>query len=967
MEETTQSVVDAHQGELDRLTVLFPNARSQGFFRKHLLARVPPSSWLPSLMTLDEWVFSWCAMSRVSDLEATAKLYSLYLEHSKRTGNQDPEKFEGFLPLGRTLLNDFEDIDQSGSDPDHLLLNVADLESLNERFPYLSERDLEIVKKFWKTTSDFQRGNRTLQMWKLFLGLYHGFRSWAVEHRTGYRGTIYSLFLERVEQWDLSDKHFAFVGFNALTGLEESIFKWFVQKGKGSVYWDVDSYYMGKGNFEAGRILKKYRRDPILGGTFPSPLPERIGGRGDIRITAATRWVGQVKALVHDLLALSSSDGFEPSDCLIVLPEDVGILPLVRSLPDRFSKVNISTRYPLRRTPLYQLFSLLSNANVEYEKRNKASVAEIILEVVKNPCFIQFQPLPDSKTLDDLRKSLGGMRTQGPPASGFIGGCFQKFLPKFTPLGFLFSFQPDPFKYFDSVIKGILQQKSFFHKQHQRDTLEQMSQKLEEIQRIGSKFDIELDHGFIHSQMDSIFGSISAPIGGGDLDSLHILSIPETRNLDFKYVFILNVNENSWPPSQSYSTFIPPAIRQVFGLRTGEDRDVIYAYLFYRLLHRAHTVWIYYNSITDSKQRVGEKSRFVQQLEMEFPIPPLSGSVSNPLLVDHPASITIKRDADILEALQEYLLPQDAEGSRPSRSFSPSALIEYLDCRLKFYFHNVLGLREQQQVRTEESPSLFGTLFHEIMKDLYGNNLDEILRFVESADPSGSMVRLVEGVVEKCANRRMGFAGGKSPSAGYRLIVTHVLCEVVRQVVSKDLSNRVPEIRSLEKRHSALFRFPLQGKEERAELAGWIDRVDRVGQTMRIIDYKTGKVRRDFPSIRSLFDREHTNRNKSVFQVFLYCMIVAQQPPGESGEPIQPVLYSTKNAFGDDFGLPIEMREPRSRQGVEVLDFRVFQEEFSKELAGLICEIFDPSQPFDQTTDLKTCGYCPYATICRRG
>ena len=55
-------------------------------------------------------------------------------------------------------------------------------------------------------------------------------------------------------------------------------------------------------------------------------------------------------------------------------------------------------------------------------------------------------------------------------------------------------------------------------------------------------------------------------------------------------------------------------------------------------------------------------------------------------------------------------------------------------------------------------------------------------------------------------------------------------------------------------------------------VSGKIDRVDRKGDLIRVIDYKTGKDRLDFENVESLFRRDN-KRNKAAFQTMLYALL----------------------------------------------------------------------------------------------
>ena len=55
----------------------------------------------------------------------------------------------------------------------------------------------------------------------------------------------------------------------------------------------------------------------------------------------------------------------------------------------------------------------------------------------------------------------------------------------------------------------------------------------------------------------------------------------------------------------------------------------------------------------------------------------------------------------------------------PNALFSPSALNTYLDCRLKFYYRYVAGLKAPDEVSAEIDSALFGTIFHRSAELVY--------------------------------------------------------------------------------------------------------------------------------------------------------------------------------------------------------------------------------------------------------
>jgi hypothetical protein len=141
-------------------------------------------------------------------------------------------------------------------------------------------------------------------------------------------------------------------------------------------------------------------------------------------------------------------------------------------------------------------------------------------------------------------------------------------------------------------------------------------------------------------------------------------------------------------------------------------------------------------------------------------------------------------------------------------------------------------------------------------------------------------------------------------------------------------------------------------------VGGHIDRADRKDGRIRVIDYKTGSDDLSFDSVAALFGRGQKH-NKAAFQTFLYAFVVHQQFPDE---PIQPGLFNRRNLFEENFVFGHSLGRSRSIIG----DARPFLPEFETHLHQLIAEVFDPDQPFSQTTDIKKCQFCLYKSMCRR-
>jgi hypothetical protein len=144
-------------------------------------------------------------------------------------------------------------------------------------------------------------------------------------------------------------------------------------------------------------------------------------------------------------------------------------------------------------------------------------------------------------------------------------------------------------------------------------------------------------------------------------------------------------------------------------------------------------------------------------------------------------------------------------------------------------------------------------------------------------------------------------------------------------------------------------------------LGGKIDRIDRVGKVLRVIDYKTGGARQEFPSLDSLFDTGERNRNAAAMQTLLYAWLAGTSYPGEQ---ILPGLYVMKALFEEQFDPALVMKG--GEQGGRVDAFGEIEEDFVEQLKGVLQRLYDAENPFTQRENDQKCTYCDFAELCSR-
>ncbi len=290
------------------------------------------------------------------------------------------------------------------------------------------------------------------------------------------------------------------------------------------------------------------------------------------------------------------------------------------------------------------------------------------------------------------------------------------------------------------------------------------------------------------------------PFTGEPLKGLQVMGVLETRNLDYRNVFVLSMNEGAFPSSNNSSSYIPFNIRRAYGLPTVEHQDAMYAYLFYRMLQRSENIFLFYNSETDVLGQ-GEMSRYLQQLVYE------SGLIIEKKILNIPIRprplipIIVKKDEALLEKLVKL-----SEGNRMFSGISPSALNTYMECRLRFYLRYVAKIKEPDEVEEDLDARILGIFFHEVM-ELFYKDIAERKRskLIEADDLVGA-----EAVIDKLIDKVFINAYRLDPEKqvqyeGQRLVVREVVRRFAHRILEMDKSYAPFVMEALEQGGSPLY------------------------------------------------------------------------------------------------------------------------------------------------------------------
>lgn len=954
--ELSEQLYQQYKDNLQDVTLVFPNRRAGLFFRKYLAQQIERPVWAPQILSIDDFVKS---VSVLQSADQLTLLFILYDAYAKASPKQ--ETFDQFYYWGEMLLGDFDDIDKYMVRAADLFVDLKNQKDIELQFQYLTEEQVAIIRRFWNSFSEKPSKHQEgfLRVWNILEKVYVQFKAQLKEEGIGYDGMIFREVAERIvkEDFEYAGRQVVFAGFNALTKAEEVIIASMVEKAGATMYWDLDRYYFDDDNQEAGYFLRRYARHKVMGGTFPKDVPDNfMRGEKQVEMVGVPLAVGQAK-LVGELL--ESVDKDNPERTAIVLPDEHLLFPVLHALPEAFGDINITMGYPLRDTALNGFLEHVLNLqqHAQESKSGKVTLYHAhVVSLLKHPYFLDFDPIQANAVIQNIESTnMVRVALEDMPKGGLFGKVFQQVKDTETTFEYLLEILGwihHAMRGEDEVDRVVkVEQEYVYH----------FYTHLKRLKEIAKERKVVLTMPTFLKLFRQIVYGLKLPFSGEPLNGLQVMGVLETRNLDFDNVYILSMNEGNFPPGINQSSFIPFNLRKGYSLPTYEHQDAIYAYSFYRLLQRAKKVVLFYNTESGLKTG-GEMSRFLYQLQYEAPLEVQERVLSNPIKVPAPKPITIAKDTRVLGLLETY-----CEGG--GSMLTPSAFNTYLDCRLKFYFRYVVRMYESDSMQEEIDAPAFGNLFHNMMEKFYTNLCNQKgSKLVEPQDLDNDAL-LYAALEDSFMEHYHWQSREEVHFEGRNLIVRDIILKMGKRILKNDQAYAPFEILRIENSKEAYtMAVPINtGQGERqVRVKGIIDRVDLKDGVVRVLDYKTGKDEKRFDSVPALFDRTDKKRNKAAMQTLMYSLLYAENE-ADHGHVVTPGLYNVRELFTAGFDVHLRQRdEVVSRNSTPIVDARVLLPEVKSEMQKLLEEVFDTGVPFDQTDNLRTCEYCPYAGICHR-
>ena len=943
------------EGNLAHTAVVFPNKRAGLFFNEYLAQESDSPIWSPAYVSISELFRSLSPWEVGDPVKLVCELYKIF-----RRETQSTETLDDFYFWGEMLISDFDDADKNRVDTDKLFSNLQDLRNIMDDYTFIDDEQEEAIRQFFQNFSIERRTalkERFISLWNVLGNIYKGFRESLASQNIAYEGMMYRHVIEHLNVDKLPYEKYVFVGFNVLNKVEHTLFTQLKDAGKAVFYWDYDEFYMKENRqavtHEAGEFIRRNLRD------FPSPLSgelfKNLSKPKEVHYIASSTENAQARYLPQWIRNNLTTPEKETA---VVLCNEALLQPVLHSLPAEVKHVNITMGFPLSQTPVYSfLIALLELHTHGFNFKSGRYTFQSVVTLLKHPYTRQltgqaellekeltrnnrFYPLPGELGKDEFLTRLFT------PLSGNLNLCIRLSETLQQVAGI-----------YQANTSGTEDTDAF--NQLYRESLFKAYTTINRFRTLIEEDELTVQSETFRRLLVKVLSTTNIPFHGEPAIGMQVMGVLETRNLDFRHLVLLSVNEGQLPKSGGDSSFIPYNLRKAFGMTTIEHKIAVYAYYFYRLLQRAERITLIYNTSSDGLNR-GEWSRFMLQFLIEWPHPITRQFLEAGQSPQGTSPITVEKTPDVMRRMQSLF---DVRAN-PKAKFSPSALNYYLDCPLKFYYRYVAGLSAPDEVSAEIDSATFGSIFHyaaeHIYKDLTTHGkvinkeaLETLLR---------NEVKLQDYVDTAFKKLFFNVPQNEKPEYnGVQLINSAVIARYLKQLLQNDLRYAPFTFIASEMEVDEPIDIQTPKGVIKSRIGGIIDRMDSKDGTLRIVDYKTGGDADTPPHVESLFIPDK-KRSNYVFQTFLYAAIMCRKQPTMK---IAPALLYIHRAATETYSPVIQMGEPRKpKEAVE--DFSKYEKEYRERLQGLLEEIFNPEKSFTQTEIIEKCTYCDFKALCKR-
>ena len=905
-------LIENYSDTLSDTIVVLPNKRAKIFLIEALKKQVDRNILSPEIISIEDFVQNIAGIRTVDPIELLFEFYEVYLSITDKANQQS---FELFANWAKTLLQDFNEIDRYLLDPTHVLSYLKDIEDI-KRWGIEVENKTPLIEKY-------------IDFWKLLPNYYQSLYNHLFNNGIGYQGLIYREAVNNLNHFSdsIQKKLFLFAGFNALNAAEEKIIQHLIASGQAKIYWDVDQTFLNDPYHDAGLFVRRFKESWKHYKSNPFEwIVDDFSQSKNIHVIGTPKTIGQAKiagSIIENVINTNPADKLDK--VAVVLGEENLLVPLLYSLPASVGALNITMGYSSKNNPAQILIAKLFKMHTNALSRNNSSYVfyyKDVLDILTHPLvepyaktgglvsvinannytFITHHKLMELNVIpSDLFLLLFKKWESGSiPVLESISSLLQTIKNNLSND----NEEEKITKAFVFAIFKVINKLITYYSRHQH---------IDKIETLYAIYKQVIDLAEVSFE-------------GEPLNGLQIMGVLESRVLDFDTVIVTSMNEGKFPAGKSQNSFIPYDVKRELGLPTFKEKDAIYTYHFYHLLQRAKNIYLLYNTESEGLD-AGEKSRFITQLEVEKQVNHnLTHEIYNAVLPETAyQSKVIPKSESVMLRLKEIA----------EKGFSPSALTSYIRNPIQFYFQKILRISEVEEVEENIALNTLGTIIHETLKVLYEPFIG---KFISESD----LVNCFKQIdVEVLKQFKLVYKEGEIKK-GRNLLAF----EVAKRNVSNFLKVELESV----KNGDAIKIIALEQTYERTLnhpslpfpvlIKGNVDRIEERNGTIRIIDYKTGKVDKGNVILKTWNGLTQDIKSDKIIQVLAYAYMYEHEA---KGKPIEAGIISFKN-LKSGF-LPFVFKEEKETNSI--INESILSN-YLEQIVLLLSEILDENIPFEE-------------------
>ncbi|WP_439883083.1 PD-(D/E)XK nuclease family protein [Pontibacter sp. MBLB2868] len=961
LELTAKYIYEKYKDNISDLCIVLPSRRASFFFKTALAQAAPEPIWSPEVYAMEDFICKLAKTDVVEPINLQLELYDLMRE-------QDPTlDFDQFITWAGTLLDDFSRIDQNLVDTGKLFEYLTEAKALERWDPkFLGKEISPTLRKYFS-------------LWYNIEKTYHNLQKRLLENKQAYTGMAFRHVARNIDKIAKESEcfQFIFIGLNSLTVSEEKIIKTLLKHDKAEVLFDSDDFYMEEGTpNRAGSYLRKYKS------TWK--LPEwrwqqnlLLTDEKEINVIGVANASMQGKLAGQLLQEIREQD--KHAQVAIVLPDETLLLPVLHSIPDDIPTYNVTMGLSFKGTPLFNLIDLLFEVHLTGVTQLQDTGYKVH----------QYHHLSVTKLLTHPFIRRYELHLNDDPAQEKYHGMIQTVLDKMVqenkvliraeellelskhhPLfEILFQTWRDCDDIIDAMYRLIEMLRGVYSHGHNTIETEYLYIFYTLVKRLDTIFDCREQKISVRSFKKFLYeliGQTRLPFSGEPISDVQIMGMLETRALDFENLIILSVNENVLPAPKRHESLMPYDVLKQFGLPTYAENEGATAYNFYRLLQRAKRVNLLYVLPSDTYGS-GEKSRFILQLQNDL-------ALRNPRIRFRDMTAAVEQVQT--RAYQEDILIQKDENTifqikkELEKGLYPSHLNMYVNCSLQYYFTRIAKMQEIEEVEEQLGADQFGTIVHQVLEDFFKP-------FAQDGKPieAPHVEAMLQELPDKVKSEFRKVTRGAKPERG----MNYLLYKVAVQVLEKYLENlkqsdELP-LYVLRLEETLATTLPVQVGDETimVRIAGKADRIDLTGHTLRVIDYKTGKVEQNQLRVKPedvelhfTTDPKYAKARQLWLYEYILQRILAESPESilRNGqhEELQRIVPKSGILSFRNLDAGVLSSEFNFEQAME----KGFLEASEQLLRDIVRRMLDPQEPIQKTKDLDVCQWCAYRGICAR-